>query len=184
MCNEHMTDEELIDLYYEPDAGGTSHLETCESCRERFELLVSVLERSKNVSVPNLSPSECVTLFERAWSQSRFKTGAWGWSFRLNGFIRRPALGFITGFLCGVFLTGVLLSGGPDLALKAQAEPILQWDSAGGTQTVRGQMLKACYPEIENPMIVVEPSETYEKESKRVLYGTIKNGTVQIVWNL
>jgi hypothetical protein len=50
-------------------------------------------------------------------------------------------------------------------------------------QVYKGKVVERLYPQIENPKIVVEKTEE-SSTPQRVLYGTLDDGEVYVVWNL
>ncbi len=182
MCKEHLTSEELIELFYKQADGEdfpeSSHLQFCEECRLEYDEIGSILRRVKQSPAPALLPDERVEMFDYAWDRSR---PHW---FQIASWFRKPVWTFGVGVFCGILLTLLSISGALDLVPSAQARPPLQYESHGFTQTISGEFVDSFYPDIENPVIVLERNRDEHNRSHPVLYGTTEGGTIQIVLNL
>jgi len=71
------------------------------------------------------------------------------------------------------------MSMAPPLA----AEGMLTIEHTRYAQVYKGKVVERLYPQIENPKIVVEKAEG-SSPPQRVLYGTLDEGEVYLVWNL
>jgi len=50
-------------------------------------------------------------------------------------------------------------------------------------KTYEGKILRALYPQIENPRVTVEKNQE-TADPRRVLQGTLDEGQVYVLWNL
>jgi len=154
-----------------------------ELLREYRSFLV-VFEPLDRMPAPPLSTGDKAEIFRRAWQGGRRD---WSWSW-LDWF-RRPAVMFAAGIVLGCVVMFVVLGTRPRVAGPAlPGAPVavdapLTIEHMGRTQVYKGDLVGRLYPQIENPRIVVEQAEDSEAP-QRVLYGTLDDGEVYLVWNL
>ena len=145
--------------------------------QEDKQTLESIIEQLNSTQVPALSTQEKDRIFREAWLQSHpQRSGS-----SLLGFWRRPAVTFVLGLALGCVVMFVCLK--PQVSQAAPSQPVLIVESLGSTQTYTGKAVQGLYPQLENPKLVVEKT-TQEKIAHRVLYGTLDDGDVYVVWNL
>ena len=136
----------------------------------------AALEIAARHRVPALSPSEKVEMFEAAWS-ARSRAPFWKpWLAWLGG-ASRTATTFACGLACGVIVTLTLTI--PEQESVADIE---MQDHVLFT-TMKGKTVEDFYPELENPVLVLEKPEFPGDSPRRVVYGTMHDGAVQVVWN-
>lgn len=141
------------------------------------KLAQQITQHLKQTPVPTLSDQDKDRIFRQAWQQSH--TSKLGWS--IMDFLRRPAISFSLGLALGCIAMAICLR--PQQSLIELNAPVLTIESLGSTQAYSGKTLQGLYPHIENPKIVVEKPDL-DSESRRVLYGTLDDGEVYVVWNL
>jgi len=171
MRNQRLSFEEFQTLF-------RGHFESEEQLRKEYDSFRAVFERLDAVPMPELSSREKAEIFRRSWQGPRQD---WSWAWAWLAFFRQPAVTFAVGLVFGCILMPAVL--GPRSVLPSPAEQPLTIERTGYTQTYRGTIIRELYPQIENPRIVLErtaPSAT----PQRVLYGTINDGEIYVVWNL
>jgi hypothetical protein len=150
-----------------------------EKLRE-YHAFLRVLGQLDEAPIPELSAREKADIFRRAWPQpTSDRPLLWAW---LTLF-RRPAVTFALGIAFGCAIMFACLKPRPVQVQPAPPEPLYTVVQTGDTQTYQGKILKALYPQIENPRLVVEKSAE-SSESQRVVYGTLDNGEIYVAWNL
>lgn len=130
--------------------------------------------------VPQLTPSEKAEQFDTAWQKSHEPRWA---GFHLFNCLRQPSVAFVMGMAVGVVITFLAITGQFDFAKSVQAQPDIRIERFGQVEVMRGSTINRIYNHIENPAISVETSQASPKK-KTVLHGTVKNGAIQVVWNL
>ena len=173
MTNRYFSLEEFKALF--PD-----RFESREEMLREYVSFLSVLDRLEETPVPDLSAREKADIFRRSWRPPSYEwSRLWAWL----AFIRRPAVTFALGLVLGCVLMAAALGHRIELVPPvAAADQPLTVEHAGYTQTYTGRVIDGLYPQIENPKIVLE--RTDRSAPKRVLYGTVNNGDIYIVWNL
>lgn len=156
--------------------------ESQEQLLREYRSFLAVLEELDQAPVPELSDRQKAEIFRRSWQDRRHD---WVWL----GFLRRPAVAFAAGIILGCAAMFVALSSRPSpvlpeiMGVAAAEEPPLTVERIQRTQIYKGRVVERMYPWIENPQIVVE--KTGESATpQRVLYGTLDDGEVYVVWNL
>ncbi len=134
-------------------------------------------DQLESTPVPPLSTQEKDRIFRQAWTQTHPERQDLG----LLDFWRRPAVTFSLGLALGCVVMFVGLR--PRVAQAAPSEPVLAVESLGATQTYTGKAVQGILPQLENPKLVVEKTEPKDAP-RRVLYGTLDDGDVYVVWNL
>jgi hypothetical protein len=149
-----------------------------------------VFEHLDSLPVPEMPVGQKAEIFQRAW-QERGQDRIRLWPVLL----RRPAVAFAAGIVLGCALMfGVMnvRAGGlpsstdvqrASLVPSGAADRTLTIEHAGRTQVYKGEIVKHLYPQIENPKVVLERAEGHSAP-QRVLYGTLDDGNVTVVWNL
>ncbi len=141
------------------------------------QALQKIAKQLDPINVPILSSQEKDSIFRQAWLQSHPQ--------KSNGFLldlwRRPAVTFALGLVLGCVVMFACLR--PHVARAAKTDSTLTVESLGSTQTYTGKALQGLYPHIENPKLVVEKTDQ-DSTPRRVLYGTLDDGDVYVVWNL
>ncbi len=145
-----------------------------------YQSFLQIVEQSERIPVPELSMRDRAEIFRRSWPKpSETRPSIW----HVLAFWRRPAVTFALGLALGCFLMFGCMKTRADLTQAAPAEQTLTIERLGDTQAYGGKVVQALYPRIENPKMVVEKAED-AAESRRVLYGTLDEGQVYVVWNL
>ena len=80
----HLSEEELIEQYYQDEAGRaerTRHLGECEACREQFTRLEAALNRVDDIAVPERGEEYGTEVWNRirAHLPEREKRTWWQW---------------------------------------------------------------------------------------------------------
>ncbi len=188
MKNEHLNLDDCIELYYErADKCPRSireHLNTCERCKQEFESFASTFDKANAYQVPQLKPNEHAELFEQIWSRHSSSVAKTKWSLNVFAYLRHPAFMFTLGTFFGILITILTANGSLDPAREASAEPNLRWETNGISQVISGKIVDKIYPELEDPTITVVDTPGSSGKRKKVLHGTMNDGSVQIVWNL
>lgn len=196
MSNLHYTPDDLIDLILQRNASPQAlqpHLRECTQCRQEYDRIALTLDLCSRHEAPSLPPAEKVDLFEHAWQKAQKDRLHVNNTYRnhrntppylaLWKYISRPAFTFAFGLAVGVFLTLAYAQGSLDVAQEAVAQPALTVHGNGLVKTISGQAIDDMYPFVENPIVVTQPAKPYTQEKQRVLYGTVENGSIQVVWN-
>jgi hypothetical protein len=146
-----------------------------EELLREYECFLTILDQLDQAPVPELSAGQKADIFRRSW-QGRPQERSW------LVLLRRPAVAFAAGIILGCTLMFAVMNGRVELIQPASADQPLIVEHAGQTQTYRGAIIDGLYPQIENPKIVLE--RTDRSSPRRVLYGTLDDGEVYVVWNL
>jgi len=150
-----------------------------EEMLREYDSFLSVLTHLDEARVPEMSAGQKAEIFRQAWQGRRREQPAiWSWL----AWLRQPAVTFALGLVLGCILMSVG-TGGPDLLQPVSAQDMLAVERTRYTQTYRGAAIDALYPELENPKMVVERSDE-SAAPQRVLYGTLDDGEIYVVWNL
>ncbi len=173
MVNQRFTLEEFEALF--PD-----RFTSREELLREYESFLRVFEQLDRSCVPELSIGQKAEIFRRSWQGQRHGRSPRRIPFTL---IRRPAIAFAAGIVLGCVLTFTATNRRLELIPPAAAaEKPLNVQRVGSTQTYTGSAIDSLYPQIENPKIVLERKE--RSREKRVLYGTVDDGQIYVVWNL
>jgi hypothetical protein len=149
-----------------------------EELQREYDFFLAILEQMDQV--PELSATEKAEIFRRAWQPpSRDRSRAWAWL----SLLRRPAVTFALGLALGCALMLAWVRVRPDTSQSNGAEPPFTVEHTRYTQIYAGKALQGLYPRIENPKMVVEKTQE-ASAPRRVLYGTLDQGEVYVVWNL
>ncbi|MEN6429167.1 MAG: hypothetical protein ABFE13_27785 [Phycisphaerales bacterium] len=179
MDNKRLSLEEFAALF-------PGRFESQEQLLREYQSFLAVFEQLDQAPVPELSDHQKAEIFRRSW-QDRRRDWSWVWTW-LN-VMRRPAVTFAAGIILGCTVMFVALSprSGPILpeiaSIAAAAQPPLTVEHIQQTQIYKGKAVERMYPDIENPQIVVERTRESAKP-QRVLYGTLDDGQIYVVWNL
>lgn len=177
----HLTDDQLIALL----SGHASdkakvweiHLDECSDCRTRHEEFHLVLRTASRIPPPVLSPAERVDQFERAWERSG--RGRQKQPVRWNEMWRYACsfgLGLLVGVVCILaFMQETRADNRKEESARLRREI---------PQPLRGKDLETVYSRLENPIIIVERTPDQTTAEKQILYGTIDEGKVQVIWNM
>ncbi len=153
-----------------------------------YQSFEAVFEHLDSAAVSELSRAQKAEIFRRSWQkgrQGRLRT--WPALFR------QPVVAFAAGIVlgCTLMLAATSVRAGwfpsrPVQPGRSVGQPAvgrtLIVEQAGGTQVYQGKIVEDLYPQIENPKIVLE--KTGQSPPKRVLYGTVNDGGIYVVWNL
>lgn len=173
MDNPRFSLEEFKGLF--PD-----RFESQERLLSEYRSFLLLLEQIDRVPVPELSAGAKAEIFRRSW-QSRPQGWSQAWSWL--GLLRQPAVTFAMGILLGCLLMFAAARGRPTVPQSTAPQQPLAVERTGNTQVYTGQAVERLYPQIEKPKIVVErPRES--SSPQRVLYGTLDDGEIYVVWNL
>jgi hypothetical protein len=160
--------------------------ESQEQLLREYRSFLAVFERLDQVPVSELSGRQKAEIFRRSW-QCRQHDWSWTWTW-LNVF-RWPAVTFAMGIVLGCAVMFAVLNRRPVpvppeiVGPLAAAEPPLTVQHIQRTQVYQGKVVEQLYPGIENPKIVLEKTQE-SSPPRRVLYGTMDDGEVYVVWNL
>ncbi len=151
-----------------------------EELLREYQSFLAVVEQTGQVPVPELSAGQKAEIFRRSWQPSPpERPSVWAWLMPL----RRPAVTFALGLALGCVLMFACMRNRPDESEPIRPEPPFTVERTRHTQTYAGTVLQGLYPQIENPKMVVE--KTRESSApQRVLYGTLDEGEIYVVWNL
>jgi hypothetical protein len=161
--------------------------ESPEQLLREYQSLQAVFEHLDATPVPELSTAQKAEIFRRTWQdRRRLRIGL--------GVFRRPLVAFAAGIILGCTLMFAALNTRASASQPAPvgqsarrdrpvADRMLTVEHTGRTQVYTGKIVKCLYPQIENPKIVLEKTEGHSTP-QRVLYGTLDDGAVTIVWNL
>ena len=170
MTNERLTQDECETLFPENDASD-------DGTQRDYRAFQRIIEQMDRTPVPELSAPEKADIFRQAWHRSLVRKTGW---FRLDLF-RKPAVTFALGLALGCVVMFVCLR--PRVCQGTSTEPALTVEVLGATQTYTGRTMQGLYPDIENPKLVIEKTNR-DAAPRRVLYGTLDDGDVYVVWNL
>ena len=154
--------------------------ETPEELQKEYHAFLSMFEHLDQTPVPDFSSEEKAIIFKQAWLERPQKSS---WILTWIGFFRQPAVAFALGIVMGCVVMFMATNEKLELTPSVSAEPLLTVEHTKYTQTYKGKMIKAFYPEIENPKIVLEQAGESSPPQK-TLYGTLDNGEITVVWNL
>jgi hypothetical protein len=150
----------------------------------------AVFEHLDSMTVPDLSRAQKAEIFRRSWQKGRQ-----GWLQSWPALFRQPVVAFAAGIVLGCTLMLAIVGGrarspqplSPDQGMRvvppAAAERMLTVEHLRYTRVYQGKVVERLYPQIENPKIVVEKAQE-SSTPQRVLYGTLDDGEVYVVWNL
>lgn len=179
MDNRRFSLEEFAALF-------PGRFESQEQLLQEYKSFLAVFEQLDRTTVPELSVRGKAEIFRRSWEgRRRDWSRAWAW---LAPF-RRPATTFAMGIVLGCALMFVVLSARPDSPGPNAVEPTapagepLTVERTRYTRVYKGKLVERLYPGIENPRIMLEKTQE-SSAPQRVLYGTLDNGDVYVVWNL
>ena len=164
-----------LDEFIALNAGKFASREELES---EYESLLKVIDGM--TEIPELSATEKADIFCRAWHARPQKASRWLWCLSL---VRQPAVTFALGLTLGCIAMFAWMRPQPVTAEPVASESSLTIERTRYTQTYAGKAVQALYPQIENPKIVVEQAEDSDPP-QRVLYGTLDDGEIYVVWNL
>jgi len=154
--------------------------ESEEQMLREYRSFLMIVEQADKTPVPELSAWERAEIFRRSWGRPvEPRPSVWA----SLAFWRRPALTFAFGLVLGCVLMFGCMRARAQAPQSPEVEQTLVVEQAGSVQTYGGKALQGLYPQIENPRMVVEKQED-ASEPKRVLYGTLDDGEVYVVWNL
>lgn len=189
MNGMHLIDEELAELYYEATSPELEpqrrHLETCDECRERYDELAGALDLAKRLAIPELHPETKVETFERAWHASG--RAERGWLVPRGGLVwalLRHSLSFGVGLAVGVALLASIPASPSKAIPSEEASMRSPAQQANRTDMRAGTGIEKVYSKLENPVIVVLEKESQPDRTKRIVRGTVEDGSIQVVWNL
>jgi hypothetical protein len=162
--------------------------ESQEELRRQYDSFLSVLSELDRVPVPPFSSQQKAEIFQQAWrKQATGKPPVRAW---LAQFVRVAAI-FALGTAFGCASMFVAMKGHPAAPQPIAGEPSkpaspesplkVQYTQEG--QIYTGEAIQELYPQIENPKMVVEQPPD-KAEPRRVLYGTLAQGEITVVWNL
>jgi len=163
---------------------------TPEQLLREYRSFQAVLEHLDSTPVPDLSHEQKAEIFRRSWQGGRQgRLRVWPALFR------RPVVAFAAGIVLGCTLMFAVMNGRahssrPPTADRRMsmvppiaADGMLTIEHTRYAQVYKGKVVERLYPQIENPKIVVEKAEG-SSAPQRVLYGTLDEGEVYVVWNL
>jgi hypothetical protein len=161
-----------------------------EQLLREYRSFQAVFERVDSTAVPELSAEQKAEIFRQSWQARRQDRPRVRIGLDL---FRRPAATFAAGILLGCTLMFAATNVRAGWSQPRLAQPradverptvdrTLIVEHAGDTQVYQGKAVEAMYPQIENPKIVLEKTE--KSPPKRVLYGTVNDGGIYVVWNL
>ena len=158
--------------------------ESQEQLLREYRSFLAVFERLDQMPAPELSDNEKAEIFRRSWQgRRRDKVDMWAWL----SLFRRPTVTFAAGIVVGCAVMFLVLSGRSNPAGMGDAPTAsaasLTVEHVERTQVLTGRAVEQVYPDIENPRIVLEKAEE-SSPPRRVLYGTLDDGEVYVVWNL
>ena len=172
MTNRYFSLEEFQALF-------SDRFASQEEMLREYAFFLSVLDQLEVAPVPELSAWEKEEIFRRSWREPSYESSRlWTWF----AFLRRPAVTFALGIVLGCVLMSAVTGNRLELVRPAAADQPLTVEHMGYTQAYRGTIIDGLYPHIEDPRIVLEGGD--QSAPKRVLYGTINNGEIDVVWNL
>jgi hypothetical protein len=154
--------------------------ESPEELLREYESFLAVFEQLDEANVPELTAGQKAEIFRRSW-QPPIPRLSWAWAWL--ALLKRPAVTFALGLVLGGVITLVSIGNQPITPAAKAAEAPLAVEQTRFTQTYTGKALQGLYPQIENPKMIVEKTQETETP-QRVLYGTLDEGEVYVVWNL
>jgi len=155
--------------------------ESQEELMKEYNSFLLIFEQLDQTPVPDLSSKEKAEIFKRSWQgQPR----EFSWVSAWLDFFKQPAVTFALGIVIGCILTLVVTNEHLAPPQKTvSTDQLLTVEHTAYTQTYKGKIINEFYPQFENPKIVVERAEE-SSAPQRVLYGTLDNGEIYVVWNL
>lgn len=151
-----------------------------EELLREYESFLVVLDQVDQTPVPELTAGQKAEIFRRSWQASTPKpSSVWAWL----GLLRRPAVTFALGMVLGGLLMLVYVGDQSITPAAKAAEPQFAVEHTPYAQTYTGKVLQELYPQVENPKVVVEKKQD-SSPPQRVLYGTLDEGEIYVVWNL
>ncbi len=151
-----------------------------EDLLREYNSLLSVFEQLDRMAVPELSCRAKAEIFRRSWRQPRRDCSRIRLWF---AFFRQPAATFALGIVFGCILMLAVLSRRPVPPRPTVANQPLTIERTRYMEVYKGRLVEELYPQIEDPKIVLEKPER-ASTSQRVLYGTLDDGEIYVVWNL
>jgi len=183
MANQHLSLEEFKTLF-------PGRCKSEDQWQREYRSFQAVFEHLDAMTVPDLPRVQKAEIFQRSWQAGRRSClRVWPALFR------QPVVTFAAGIVLGCTLMLAVLHARPawpqpprwnqhgSVVLPTAAEPTLTIEQTRYTQVYKGKIVQRLYPQIENPRIVVEKAEE-SSPAQRVLYGTLDDGKVDVVWNL
>jgi len=182
MNHKHLSLEEFKALF-------PGQFESPDELLREYRSFQAVFEHLDSMPVPGLSAGQKAEIFDRSWRQRR-QAGLLPWPLLFH----RPAVAFAAGIILGCTLMFAVLktpagvSPPPaqprvSLAQRTGAQRALSVEHTRYTRVYKGRVIEDLYPHIEHPKIVLEQAEE-SSPPQRVLYGTLDEGEVYVVWNL
>jgi hypothetical protein len=154
-----------------------------QSERERlreYRSFLLVLEQLDRVPTPELSARERAEIFRRSRPGSyQDRPSIWTWL----AFLKRPAAAFALGIVIGCVLMFACMKDRTNVPRFSVADAPFTVERIGHARAYEGKVLRALYPQVENPRMTVERAQE-TSEPKRVLHGTLDNGEIYVAWNL
>ncbi|MBN1363016.1 MAG: hypothetical protein JW993_20625 [Sedimentisphaerales bacterium] len=151
-----------------------------EELQREYESFLVIVEQMDQAPVPELSAREKADIFRRAWQAPSYeRPGIWAWL----ALLRRPAVTFALGMILGGLLMLVYVGDQSITPAAKAAEPQFAVEHTPYARTYTGKVLQELYPQVENPKVVVEKKQE-SSPPQRVLYGTLDEGEIYVVWNL
>jgi hypothetical protein len=173
MSDPHLTLEEFDALF-------PGEFESREEMLAEYNAFLVVLQQLDRAPVPELSVRERAEIFRRTWpGRARATSATW----TSLAFWRRPAVTFALGLVLGCALMAAFTGDQPSPSEPTPAKQAFKVERSQHVEIYEGTVLQRLYPEIENPQMVVEKSPG-APQPRRVLRGTVDNGSVYVVWNL
>lgn len=173
MSNPRFTLEEFNALF-------PGKFESREEMLKEYDSFLTALRQLDRAPVPELSARDRAEIFRRSWPGQSHST-AWVWAWL--AFWRRPAVTFALGLVLGCALMLAFMRAGPQAPEPIPVQQPLRVERTRHMQIYEGTVLRELYPQIENPKMIVE-KEQDALPAQRVLYGTVDDGEVYVVWNL
>jgi hypothetical protein len=183
MDNKRFSLEEFKALF-------AGRFESEDQLLREYRSFQAVFEHLDSMTVPDLSRVQKAEIFQRSWRAGRRgRLRVWPILFR------QPVVTFAAGIVLGCTLMFTVVHVRADrsqpptvdqrvrMVAPPAADRMLTVERMRYTQVYKGKVVQRLYPQIENPKIVVEKAEG-SSTPQRVLYGTLDEGEVYIVWNL
>jgi hypothetical protein len=169
----------------------SGRFESEDQLRREYRSFQAVFEHLDSITGPELSRVQKDEIFRRSWRHGRpDRLRVWPVVFR------RPLVAFAAGIVLGCTLMFAVMHARAGrsqtpmvdqrvstVARSTAADRMLTIEQTRYTQIYKGKIVERLYPQIENPRIVVEKAEE-SSPPQRVLYGTLDDGKVDVVWNL